>query len=140
MENLSQITDLSEIKSILDCGNKIFITDGENELYTTNIDEVKKYILKNNYQFYEVMEYNLLEDKSTVIKEDVKNIAASVEYEWIVNSNYNLSVSTYVEKEDTTEKVDIVELNARLQEIVKKENQLRAEIDEIIKEIEGLQL
>jgi type I restriction enzyme M protein len=47
-------------------------------------------------------------------------------------------VSTYVEKEDTTEKVDIVELNTRLQEIVKKENQLRAEIDEIIKEIEGL--
>ena len=40
--------------------------------------------------------------------------------------------------EDTTEKVDIVELNARLQEIVKKENELRAEIDEIIKEIEGL--
>jgi type I restriction-modification system DNA methylase subunit len=36
--------------------------------------------------------------------------------------------------------VDIVELNACLQEIVKKENQLRAEIDEIIKEIEGLQL
>jgi type I restriction-modification system DNA methylase subunit len=34
--------------------------------------------------------------------------------------------------------VDIVELNARLAEIVKKENQLRAEIDEIIKEIEGL--
>ena len=71
-------------------------------------------------------------------KEDVKNIAASVEYKLIVNSNYNLSVSTYVEKEDTTEKVDIVELNARLQEIVKKENELRAEIDEIIKEIEGL--
>jgi type I restriction enzyme M protein len=47
-------------------------------------------------------------------------------------------VSTYVEKEDTTEKVDIVELNARLAEIVKKENELRAEIDEIIKEIEGL--
>ena len=71
-------------------------------------------------------------------KKNIKNIAASVEYEWIVNNSYNLSVSTYVEKEDTTEKVDIVELNARLAEIVKKENELRKEIDEIIKEIEGL--
>lgn len=60
MENLSQITDLSKIKGILDCGNKIFITDGENELYTNDINEVKDYILENNYQFYEVIEYKPL--------------------------------------------------------------------------------
>ena len=58
-------------------------------------------------------------------------------YDDVKNSDYNLSVSAYVEKEDTREKVDIKALNARLDKIVKKENDLRAEIDKIIKEIEG---
>ena len=50
---------------------------------------------------------------------------------------YNLSVSTYIEKEDKKEKVDIKVLNAQIKEIVKRENELRAEIDKIIAEIEG---
>ena len=48
---------------------------------------------------------------------------------------YNLSVSTYVEAEDTREKVDIVKLNAEIAEIVAREAVLRAEIDKIIAEI-----
>jgi len=55
----------------------------------------------------------------------------------IAEEDYNLSVSTYVEQEDTSEKIDIAELNAQIAEIVAKENTLRAEIDKIIKEIEG---
>ena len=53
----------------------------------------------------------------------------------IAEGDYNLSVSTYVEQEDTREKVDIVELNARIEQIVAHENELRAQIDEIIKEL-----
>ena len=49
---------------------------------------------------------------------------------------YNLSVSTYVEAEDTREKIDIVKLNAQIAEIVARESVLRAEIDKIIAEIE----
>ena len=49
---------------------------------------------------------------------------------------YNLSVSTYVEAEDTREKVDIVALNAEIAKIVAREAVLRAEIDKIIAEIE----
>lgn len=52
-------------------------------------------------------------------------------------NNYNLSVSTYVEQEDTREKVDIVKLNAEIAEIVAREQKLREEIDRIIGEIEG---
>ena len=52
-------------------------------------------------------------------------------------NNYNLSVSTYVEQEDTREKIDIVKLNAEIAEIVAREQVLRAEIDKIVKEIEG---
>lgn len=51
--------------------------------------------------------------------------------------DYNLSVSTYVEKENTKEVVDIKELNSEIQRIVEREAILRAEIDRIIKEIEG---
>ena len=50
---------------------------------------------------------------------------------------YNLSVSTYVETQDTCERVDIKELNAEIAKIVAKEKALRAEIDKIIAEIEG---
>ena len=57
-------------------------------------------------------------------------------YEEIVENDYNLSVSTYVEAEDTREKIDIKKLNAEIEEIVAREATLRAEIDAIIKEIE----
>ena len=49
---------------------------------------------------------------------------------------YNLSVSTYVEAEDTREKIDIVKLNAEIAKIVAREQSLREEIDRIIAEIE----
>ena len=55
----------------------------------------------------------------------------------IAENGYNLSVSTYVQQEDTREKVDIVKLNAEIQEIVAREQTLREEIDKIIAEIEG---
>ena len=49
----------------------------------------------------------------------------------------NLSVSTYVEAEDTREKIDIRKLNAEIAEIVAREDELRKSIDAIIAEIEG---
>ena len=57
-------------------------------------------------------------------------------YEEIAGQEYNLSVSTYVEAEDTREKIDIVALNAEIAQIVAREDALRTEIDKIIAEIE----
>ena len=57
-------------------------------------------------------------------------------YEEIEESDYNLSVSTYVEAEDTREKIDIVKLNAEIEEIVAREQVLRDEIAKIIGEID----
>jgi type I restriction enzyme M protein len=54
----------------------------------------------------------------------------------IAEEDYNLSVSTYVEQEDTREKIDIVALNAEIEKIVAREQILREEIDKIIAEIE----
>lgn len=54
----------------------------------------------------------------------------------ITEQDYNLSVSTYVEQEDTREVIDIVDLNAEIEEIVVREQVLRDEIAKIIAEIE----
>ena len=59
------------------------------------------------------------------------------DYNEVASNDYNLSVSTYVEAEDTREKIDIIKLNAEIAEIVTREQVLRDEIDKIIAEIEG---
>lgn len=70
-------------------------------------------------------------------REEIKHFSHLADYKEIVDNNYNLSVSTYVEAEDTREKIDIVKLNAEIKEIVAREQLLRDEIDKIIAEIEG---
>ena len=69
-------------------------------------------------------------------REDVQHFAYLATYEEVSTNDYNLSVSTYVETEDTREKIDIVKLNAEIKEIVAREQVLRDEIDKIIAEIE----
>ena len=58
-------------------------------------------------------------------------------YSEITDNDYNLSVSAYVESEDTREKIDIAKLNAEIEEIVAREETLRRDIATIIEEIEG---
>ena len=70
-------------------------------------------------------------------RKDVQYIAKLSSIEEIKVNEYNLSVSTYVEKEDTREKIDIKVLNQQIAEIVKRENELRSEINKIISEIEA---
>lgn len=70
-------------------------------------------------------------------RKDVEYLVRLVPNAEIAEQNYNLSVATYVEPEDTREKVDIIKLNAEIREIVSHENELREKIDAIIAEIEG---
>ena len=71
-------------------------------------------------------------------KADVDHFAKCVDYNTIAQENdYNLSVSSYVEAEDTREVVNITELNAEIERIVAHEDILRREISAIIAEIEG---
>lgn len=69
-------------------------------------------------------------------RKDIDYVAKLVSNSEIEENDYNLSVSTYVEKEDTREKIDIVELNKQIEEIVAREQVLRDEIKKIVKEIE----
>lgn len=68
-------------------------------------------------------------------RKDVDYRVKVATHDEVAKNKYNLSVSTYVEKEDTREVIDIDELNKKIDEVVAKENQLRADIAQIIKEI-----
>lgn len=68
---------------------------------------------------------------------DKEHYATVVVNDRIAENDYNLSVSSYVEQEDTREKIDIKLLNAKIEQIVAREQVLRDEIAKIIAEIEG---
>jgi type I restriction-modification system, M subunit len=73
-------------------------------------------------------------------RKDVEHVAKLVSIDDIAAKDWNLSVSSYVEREDTREKVDIAELNNRIAGIVERQQQLRASIDAIVAELEADQL
>ena len=98
------------------------------------IDATKECVkVTNNNKLTEANIANVL--KAFADRQTVKHFAALVPHEDIAAQDYNLSVSTYVEQEDTREKIDIVQLEAELEEIVKRENELRKAIDQIVKEL-----
>ncbi|EFE86463.1 type I restriction-modification system subunit M [Fusobacterium periodonticum] len=99
------------------------------------IDASKEFVKVTNSNKMTEKHINDIVEKFTK-RESLEYISNLVDYEKIVEENYNLSVSTYVEKEDTSEKIDIVELNKEIQRIVAREEELRKEIDKIIAEIE----
>ena len=103
---------------------------------TLFIDATKECIkVTNNNKLTEENINNII--KIFKNREDVEYIAKLVSNKEIAENDYNLSVSTYVEKEDTREKIDIVELNKKIDEIVAKEQELRDAINKIISEIEA---
>lgn len=72
-----------------------------------------------------------------ISRKDEDYFARCVSHEEIKENDYNLSVSTYVEPEDTREVIDIIKLNKEIEKIVASEQVLRDEIAKIIMEIEG---
>lgn len=96
----------------IDASNEFVKKTNKNKLSGNNIKNIVK----------------LVKERKTL-----KNKAYLATYEEVKDNAYNLAVSTYVEKEDTREKIDIKVLNREIEEIVKKENTLRIEIDNIIR-------
>jgi len=100
----------------IDASKECIKVTNDNKLTPENIDNILKYFTD---------------------RQDIEHVASLVGGDKIAEEDYNLSVSTYVEKEDTREKIDIVKLNAEIKEIVAREQVLRDEIDKIIAAIEG---
>ena len=69
-------------------------------------------------------------------KKEIEDLGKVGKKKYIEDNDYNLSVSTYVEKEDTREVIDIKVLNEEIAKTVKKIDELRAAIDVIVKELE----
>jgi type I restriction enzyme M protein len=69
-------------------------------------------------------------------REDIKHFAVLVPNADLAENDYNISVSSYVEQEDSREAVDIVKLNADIAEIVARQSELRAAIDAIVHDLE----
>lgn len=68
-------------------------------------------------------------------KEDIAHVCALADNEKIVQNDYNLAVSSYVEAKDTREVINIDELNLQIKQTVAKISNLREQIDEIVAEI-----
>jgi type I restriction enzyme M protein len=68
-------------------------------------------------------------------RKDEQYLAKLVKNDDILANDANLSVSSYVEQEDTREVINIVEVNAKLKDLVAEGNTLNQKIEEIIKEI-----
>jgi len=72
-------------------------------------------------------------------RQDEEYFCSLVPNSKIAENDYNIAVSSYVTKEDNSEVIQIEELNARIAEIVIKQNHLRAAIDEIVADLEGIE-
>ena len=117
----------------------------------TAIMVIKKNKTDNNILFIDASEEfvrsgnkNKLSDENIkrimnafIERKDIENFAKLVHYDKIVENDYNIAVSSYVEKKEESEEIDIKALNAEIEKIVARQAELRKEIDEIIKELEG---
>lgn len=125
----------------------------ENLFFGTSIATCILVLAKNKNEnkilFIDASEEYKKETNNNILEEEnIKNIIEEfrnrngkeyfsryVTKEEIIENDYNLSVSTYVEKKDTREKIDIDVLNREIEETVAKIDILRASINEIIKEL-----
>lgn len=107
-----------------------------------NKTENKVLFIDASKQFKKETNNNILEEQhlQAIVEEfktrpDTQHFSRYVDKQEIEENDYNLSVSTYVEKEDTREVIDIKVLNREIDETVKRIDALRASIDEIVKEL-----
>ena len=68
-------------------------------------------------------------------RKDEDYLAKLVKNDDILANDCNLSVSSYVEQEDTREVINITEVNAKLETLIAEGNELNEKIEAIIKEL-----
>ena len=68
-------------------------------------------------------------------RKDEQYLAKLVKNDAILENDCNLSVSSYVEQEDTRERIDIKEVNSKLAALITEGDELNEKIEAIIKEL-----
>jgi len=111
--------------------NRILFINAENEFIPTR-DR-----MKNSKKTKDLSGENI----SRIIKlyqerNNVEFVSQVVDNKIISENDYNLSVSNYVTTKDNREVINITELNAKISQIVERQNVLRSSIDEIVANIE----
>ena len=74
---------------------------------------------------------NLLKERKSV-----ENKSYLATYDEVKDNDYNISVNSYLKTNTDDNDIDIVEVNKKLAEVVPKQQQIRKELDDIIKELE----
>lgn len=103
--------------------NILFVDASEECVRNTNKNKLSEENINNIV--------NLLKDRKTV-----ENKSYLATYDEIKDNDYNISVNSYLKTNTEENMIDIVEVNKRLAEVVPKQEQIRKELEEIIKELE----
>ena len=74
---------------------------------------------------------HLLKDRKSV-----ENKSYLATYDEVKDNDYNISVNTYLKTNTADNSIDIEEVNKKLTEVVPRQQQIRTELEEIIKELE----
>lgn len=74
---------------------------------------------------------DLLKDRKSI-----ENKSYLATYDEVKENDYNISVNSYLKTNTEDNKIDIAEVNKMLSEVVPKQEQIRKELEEIIKELE----
>ena len=99
----------------VDASEEFVRNTNKNKLSDTNINNI----------------INLLKDRVPV-----ENKAYLATYDEIKENDYNISVNSYLKANTNEVKIDIEEVNRKLAEIVPRQQQIREELEEIIRELE----
>jgi len=75
--------------------------------------------------------------ESVRYKNEKEYFSRYVQLSEIIERDYNLSVNTYLKKEDKNEVINIIELNQEIKEIVCRVDLLRKSIEAIVTDLEG---
>lgn len=102
----------------------LFIDASEEFIHVGNLNNLSDENIEKIYSTY--MERKEVEYFSKLVSNDE-----------ILENDVNLSVSSYVEKKDDREEIDIHKLNAEIKEIVAREQELREKIDAIVADLEA---
>jgi len=72
-----------------------------------------------------------------ISRNDSEYFAKIIDNKDIAENDYNIAVSNYINPKDNNELVDIIELNEKINQIVRRQQELRSAIDKIVDDIEG---
>ena len=103
--------------------NILFVDASEEFIRNTNKNKLSNENINNIV--------GLLKDRKTI-----ENKAYLATYDEIKDNAYNISVNSYLKPNNVDTKIDIEEVNKKLADVVPRQQQIRKELEEIIKELE----